>query len=1050
MKKRILNALSLGLAATFASVMVISIGGSTIANNYRSNIDGLLGTKSYEIVTGEDSARFTKKFKTVDDMINAAKAVAVKEGQEGTVVMKNDNSVLPLATGSKVALFGLGAYATYPYKSGDLKAGNADAVELADAFSQAGFTVDPLLKEMYLAITNKRTVEVENIWTHQKEISTVYDHAPAEAPGDMVQFKNEEVPASALGTLAAKPANWAEGIDHSATGFVVITRGAGEGNTYSPDLKAKDYLGMDTDRLALQLSEDELSIIDLAKANCAKVVVLINSGNNLELGDIVKGGEHEVDGIAYIGCVNDYQLTGVVDVLSGKVNANGKLADTFVYDNMSIPASRNIGSGIFADASIVEANATNGYDTRWPNTDIQTGVFSSFASQTSYSSDSYIVEAEGIYVGYKYFETRYFDSIVNPSFKADAVNGSRDGLAWDYNKEVTFTFGSGLSYLDYEQEITHVDVEKFAGGNIKASVKITNKGNKAGLFTAQLYAQQPYTAYDQSHNLEKSAVSFLNSAKVSVEANSSKTVEITVPTKYLASYDASEGVKGYNLEEGNYLFTAANGAHDAVNSFIKALGKDIAATESYNTAISWNSGTGDTSTFSKGHGDYLITNQVDNADLNYWLPGSVTYMTRKDWTTFPINYNEKSFKIADSAKKDEWLKEFRGQQYTIKNDNPAAEGKDLKIKFDQESASYVDINDQYWSDLVSEITIDQAVGAVLHGGSQTDTLDNIENPIVAQNEGVSGFTAGLDVTGSAWATANNSTTFRFNVHSQTLIATSFDPELAYEWGVVEGNSGLYLQRYDLWGTGLTQRRTPYNGRNYEYISEDSMLANRIGAKILRGCADYGIINGPKHLGANDQEYKRAGLNEFMTEQKLREGDLRCFQAALEPEDGGGLAVMIAFNRIGSTNACHSIGVIKNILRNEWGFTGIISTDMATNSYYFIGEAMVMSTITQVADFAQNDATISGKDKAEGHDSVWPYISVDSVKNDADFVEQARQNLKYQLYTFANSAVVNTKTVKLTPWWESTINAVKYTSIALTSVASLAALALALIPGKKEL
>ena len=1056
MKRRSLNALSLGLAAVFASITVISVGGHNIANAYRTSIDNMFGTKSYELVTGEGSAKFTKKFVTVDEMIQAAKSVAVAEGQEGTVVMKNDNSVLPLAAGGKVALFGIGAYATFPYLSGDLKAGNADAVDLKKAFQDAGFTVDPTVSEVYETITNKHIAEQANPWTGEITQALVYDVAPAASPGDMVQFINHEIPADRLAEASGKAATWADGID-AGTGFVVITRGAGEGNTYSPSLKAKDHYDNETDRVALQLSEAELSVIDLAKAKCGKVVVLINSGNNLELGEISKGGAHEVDGIAYIGCINDYQLTGVVDVLSGKVNANGKLADTFVYDNLSIPASRNIGSGIFADANIIAANATNGFDSRWPNVEIATDVRSSFMSGTSYSADSYIIEAEGIYVGYKYFETRYYDSIVNPSYKANSTVGSRDGSAWDYNNEVLYTFGSGLSYLEYDQELTSINVDKRNEGEITAQVKITNKSNKPGLFTAQLYAQQPYTAHDREAHVEKSAVMFLNSGKTFVNANSSETVTIKVPTKYLASYDASEQVKTYSLEEGDYYFVAANGAHDAVNSFIAAQGHTVPAGSVTNTTKKWNSNTNDVTTFSVGYGNYAITNQTDNADINYWLPGAATYMTRQNWETFPVDYTDpaRALKIGDSAKKAEWLVELRGQQYTLKKDNPAKEGEDKKLRFGPESAlsdvQLENINDVYWSDLASEITIDEAVGAVIHGGSQTDTLANVENPIVSQNEGVSGFTTGLtlDPATCQWSKDNgNATTFKFNIHSQTLIATSFDPDLAYDWGVVEGNSGLWLNRFDLWGTGLTQRRTPYNGRNYEYISEDSMLANRLGARILRGCADYGIINGPKHLGANDQEYKRAGLNEFMSEQKLREGDLRCFQAALEPKDGGGLAVMIAFNRIGSTNACHSIGVIKNILRHEWGFNGIISTDMATNPYYFIAEAMVMATITQVADFAQNDASIS-KNPAGKFDKTWEYISVDAVKGDAVFVEQARQDLKYQLFTFANSAVFNVRTNKLTPWWEGLIIGVKVGSIVLTCISGAAAIALVFLSLKKK-
>ena len=1056
MKTRRLNALTVGLAAAFASFLALTVHAHSLADSYRSSVDGLFGQSSYETVVGE--GQFGKKFETIDSMIDAARNVAIKEGQQGTVVMKNDNSALPLASQQKVALFGIGAYATFPYSTGDLKAGNADAVDFVTAFQKRNIAIDETVKGVYTTITNKHIATSVNPWTGETTQAIAYDVAPASAPGDMVQFKNNEIPASALAEKAGVDTNWASAINkESTTGIVVITRGAGEGNTYHPSLVAKDYQGNETTKVALELSNDELSIIDLAKQTCKNVVVLINSGNNLELKEIVAGGTHEVDAIAYIGCINDYQLLGVVDVLAGNVNANGHLSDTFVMDNLkSIPASQNFGSGLFKDKEIIAANAVNGFDARWPNKELQTGVFSSFASQASYSADSYIVEAEGIYVGYKYFETRYFDSIINPSFKANDKAGSHDGNAWKYENEVLFTFGSGLSYLEYEQKIVELDVDKSNSGNVTAKIAVTNKGDKAGLFTAQLYAQQPYTAYDRENLVEKSAVMFLNSAKVEVGAGQTENVYVSVPTKYLASFDGNKA-KTYIFSDGNYLFTAANGAHEAVNNFVVAHGGTPTVGKANGSVTTWNAASQDTVTFSVSYG-HVVTAQAANADLNYFLPGSVKYMTRQDWTTFPINYNEVEFKIGDSAKKDEWLKELRGQQYTLKTDNPAAEGVDKGLRFGADSKityeQLASIDDEYWSELASEITIDEAVGAVIHGGSRTDVLTNVENPIVLQNEGVAGFTTAYVFSDEEKANCQyvkdnpEAVKYNFNIHSQTLLATSFNPELAYEWGEVEGNSGLWIERFDLWGTGLTQRRTPYNGRNYEYISEDSMLANRLGARLLKGCAAYGIINGPKHLGANDQEYKRAGLNEFMTEQKLREGDLRCFQAALEPQDGGGLAVMIAFNRIGSTNACHSVGVCNNILRNEWGFTGIISTDMATNAYYFNAEAMVMASITQVADFAQNDNHINqGPDGV--HDKTWTYLSVDAVKGDKVFVEQARQDLKYQLYTFANSAIFNVKTTFVKPGWEKALDAFTIVSIIMVALAGAASLALPFIPKKKE-
>ena len=349
-----------------------------------------------------------------------------------------------------------------------------------------------------------------------------------------------------------------------------------------------------------------------------------------------------------------------------------------------------------------------------------------------------------------------------------------------------------------------------------------------------------------------------------------------------------------------------------------------------------------------------------------------------------------------------------------------------------------DIGNEYWDNLVHEITIDEAVGAVIHGGSTSDTLTNVENPIVYQNEGVSGFTTGYtdEATG---------TTYKFNIHSQTLMGSSFNPDLAYAWGLVEGNSGLWIQRYDLWGTGLTQRRTPYNGRNYEYISEDPMLTNRIGYGILKGCVEKGIMNGPKHMGFNDQEHNRGGVSAYMTEQKFRETDLRGFQGGLS--DANGLAVMIAFNRIGATNAAHHAGMLTTMLRNEWGFKGLVSTDMMNNKYYFNAESMVMSGITQVADFAQNDNHINQGEN--GVDKTWAHISVDSVKNDSALVEKARENLKYQLYAFANSAVLNVRTERVATWWDNAIAALKTVSLVCLCLTGAAWLALTLIPKKKE-
>lgn len=1018
-----------GLAALMTCLMVLSIVGTGVANTYRGALDDTLGTESYVTINDDSAARFKTDYATIEDMAAAARDIAIREGEEGTVVMKNDNGVLPLKANANVALFGLAAYNVYGPKGG-----NADAASLADALEGAGLTVNATLKDYYLSnIINMHTEMRANRWTGKEVPTTVYDHMYVSAPGDWTTYQIAEVPPAEFEALGV-PANWKEAIAKDSIGICVFARGAGEGNTYKPG-SALNYAGEATGEDPLKLSADELAVVEAAKETCSKVIVLLNTGNNMMIADIAEGGSHEVDGICYIGCPNDYQTIGIANVLTGKVNATGALASAFVRDHQSIPAVQNVGGDYFADYEIVCRND----DPRYPGKEIGNIGTGSFGGADTYNGGMYIVEAEGIYVGYKYYETRYFDAVMGQG-NANSAAGATQGSAWNYGDEMLYTFGHGLSYLDYTQTIKSVTVDRSVNGNITAVVEVKNNSNQDGKFLTQLYVQQPYTDYDRTNLVEKSAVMFLNSAKVDVAAGKSKEVTITIPTKYLASYDANNA-KTYILDAGDYYFTAAAGAHEAVNNILAAQGKTVADgmdAAGSKAVVSWKLDQLDNTTFAIAN-NTTVTNVADDADLNYWLPGTVTYLTRQDWNTFPINYNKLNLKIADSPKKDQWIAEMRGETYTISDTGAAAEAvpgpKFTAAEIGAEQLN--NINDPYWDKLVHAITIDEAVGAVIHGGSRSDTLTNIDNPVVIQNEGPTGISAGYtdEATGK---------TYKFNVNSQTLLGCSFNPELAYQWGLVEGNSCLWVERYDLWGSGLTLNRTPYNGRNYEYISEDPMLTNVIGREVIQGCSDKGIINGPKHMGFNDQEHNRAGISAYMTEQKFRETDLRGFEGALS--DAFGMGVMIAFNRIGATNASHHVGMIQKIVRGEWGFKGLISTDMMNNYLYFNAESMVMAGITQVADFAADNSHINLGEG--GVDAVWPHISLETVSKDSNLVEQARENLKYQLYIFANSAILNISTQRVNTWWDTALTVTTYASSILAVLFFLAWVVLTLLPEKK--
>ncbi|MCD8285918.1 MAG: glycoside hydrolase family 3 C-terminal domain-containing protein [Clostridia bacterium] len=485
-----------GITAVMAAIMALSVTGYALADSWRSSVDDMLGTSSYGI---DDSGVAETEFQkdgdcsTIDGMMTAAKNVAIKEGEEGTVVLKNDNSALPLSSANQVALFGLASYAPY-CASDDLNAGNADAIDLEGALEDAGFTVNSTLASVYAKAMNKQIVEVTNAYTGEVSEQASYDISPQTTVGDMTTFNNNEISvdnvikmANVSGVSSTSDLN----IQSGTVGIVTIARAGGESNTYLPagytnggNTKAsaaqisvtngsidKDKDGntvyTDTDKDALQLSDVELGVIATANTLCSKVVVLLNTSNDMMISDLVAG--EDADAIAYIGVPNDYQFEGIVNVLDGKANSTGALTDTYVVDNWSNPAMQNFGGDFYDDYKIVEtgstANGGSATDSRWGSAYVTNGVpTSSFSASDgtkgsvgSYSGGQYIVEAEGIYVGYKYYETRYYDSIMDSTYIASTAGSTyyEDSTLqnWDYNHEVVYPFGYGMSYDEYTQAI---------------------------------------------------------------------------------------------------------------------------------------------------------------------------------------------------------------------------------------------------------------------------------------------------------------------------------------------------------------------------------------------------------------------------------------------------------------------------------------------------------------------------------------------------------------------------------------------------------------------
>ena len=991
-----------GLAAATAVLLTLSAG-------------GLMSTSAWAD-TANVKEKYSLTYKSAEEYEAALKAHGVKEGVEGLVLAQNENSALPLAKNAKVAVFGTLGYGWSTYTGGPAKNDqNKDNTlpeslvrkNLAQSLKDAGFDVN-------------NTIEA------------------AHFSGGGASPKPDKEGNYTVETWAEQE-SWS--IDKATTtGIVVLGRGGAEGTDFR----------LDAENNPLALTENELSMVDYAKAHCQKVVVLIITANAMELGPIIKGGAHEVDAICYGAQPNDYSYEGFVKVLSGEKNATGAMNDTFVYSNSHNPG--NINYGLQAYANEVNENKAQ--------------------------YNKYNVLAEGVYVGYKYYETRYYDLKANPSYQAGDAVGSSTGNAWDYSKEVVYTFGHGLSYYDYTQEITDVKINRTENGLDDATVKVTNNSSTAADFTAQLYVNRPYTQYDIDKHIEKSAVDFLNSAKVyNVPAKGSKEVHITVPTKYLASYDA-EGHKTYFLDKGDYWFTAAAGAHEAVNNVLAAQNKSTDNTNKYSSkAINKPLEKDDATTYSKSTmsgSEVEVTNVADGKggtaiDINYYLPGSVTYLSRSNWkTTFPKNYTntqkanfapEAQFDFSGSAKYDEWLDTIMTTgDYKLKNQSEATLNaikntdeiitgvlfenaklgdttlKELGYKsywdfITQAAVNYPEefdnVYSELWQIIIDGISLNDAAGSIFHGGSSTDLLASIQNPTSKQRE---------SVFGKSGAQTKNG--MKVNIASNTLLGCAMNPQLSLEWGRLEGEGDRWTcSAGDLggngtafaettWGAGLNIHRTAYNGRNSEYVSEDPMLANRVGYYQQLGVREKGAIMGPKHMGFNTQETQRQGIANYMTEQTMRETDMRCYQGALS--EGDGMGVMLSFSRIGATNAVHHAGIMNQMLRYEWGFMGIMTTDMGQKPY-MQGTAMAMASVNQFADFAAGDSAVGAITEGSGWrptiiatnygkngadldidmtDTNWADVTLRKLAADTEWCAQARLTEIYELYALAHTWNIN--------------------------------------------
>ncbi len=782
--------------------------------------------------------------------------------------------------------------------------------------------------------------------------------------------------------------------------LVTIGRSSTENGTYLPGVDGVDASQDLNQTDPLGLSDDERDLINAAveakENNGGKVIVMLNNANAMEI-DEIKNNDG-VDAIMEIGFPGGYGFYGVADILSGEANPSGHLTDTYAVTNANSPAAQNFGN----------------YE--WTNADPSVNI------------NAEEVEAEDIYTGYKYYETRYADTVLGQG-NADATVGSSTGKAWNYDDEVSYPFGYGLSYTTFEQTLKSVDVD-LANRTVTAEVDVKNTGDVAGKDVVQLYTSVPYTDYDVENKVEKSAVQLLDYEKTDmIEPGESQTVTITADAQDMASWDSSceneAGTTGnWILDNGTYYFTVGNGAHEAVNNVLAAQDQDVEGNK--DNVQTWELGDFDSSSFAVTLNGTPVENQLQDADLNNWMEDTVTYLSRNDWEgTWPETYK-------DLTATDEMISTMADDYSDIE-----ANGDPSSVTFGADNGMTLanmkgveDITDERWSTLMDQLTLEECLIRTGLGGTSTKVIESITSPEAIQNDGPNGFNsyplgqyANSDAsTGDPCVIAEDDPNRDYKMGvmaNETVIGQTFSKQLAAEWGKAVGNYSLWANTAIWWGVGTNLHRTPYNARNHEYFSEDAVLTAGQGAAIIKAGHDYGVLIAPKHLAFNDTEINRTGIAEFMTEQAARENELRGTQSCIE--DANALAVMTTYNRVGCVTSNAHTGLLLNILHKEWGFKGLMSEDFIQDPAYTKIHMAVHNGVTMTCN--------TGDNTMAAVEAVWPYWSVENASQSEELLTDLKQAMLYQNYALANSNAMDgmstsTHIEKLNTWYDNLITGLR--------------------------
>ena len=767
---------------------------------------------------------------TLSDETNEEAAEVAEEIMEDGIVLLKNESLLPLNETKKLNIFG---WESINPAYGGAGSGGIndlyDIVSLNQGLENAGFSIN-------------------------QELVDFYNNYGADDPEMSIQKQSWTLPEPPVDTYSDELIKSAK--EYSDVAVVVLSRKAGEGHNDIPmdvrkaayDNNSDEYDDFPEGEHYLQLSQTERDMVDMVCSNFDNVIVVYNGANQFELG--FADEYPQIKSVVWCPGTGNVGFNALGKVFSGEVNPSGKTPDTFIYDMTTAPWWNNAEKTEYTNLADLAVEGMN-------------------AGTAQVYAPAFTNYVEGIYVGYKYYET-----------------AAQEG-AIDYDKTVQYPFGYGLSYTEFEQKMGELEEKD---GQISVDVEVTNTGDVAGKDVVEVYYEPPYT----NGGIEKSSANLIEFAKTDLlQPGESQTVTVTFSIEDMASYDENHA-KAYVLEKGDYAISINSDSHTVLDQKTYTADKDVVYKGENKRASD----------------DTAATNVFEDAK------GDVTYLSRADHFA---NYEEATAAPASAELGEPYVSEYHlnsnFDKTTYLNDEDVMPTTGADNGLTLEDMRDADYDDPRWEKLLDQLTVDEMANMIAMAGYQTAAMDSV------------GKVATLDFDGPAAINNNFTGVGSIGFPIEVVVASTWNKELAQAWGECMGKISQEMGAEGWYAPGMNTHRTAFGARNYEYFSEDGVLAGNMGAKAVEGARKYGVYSYIKHFALYEGNAKMVSV--WSNEQAIREIYLKPFEISVK--QGGANAVMVSWSFLGDKWTGESSNLMNTVLRDEWGFRGMALTDFFRNN-----------------------------------------------------------------------------------------------------------------------